>query len=136
LLRLTEVEVHGSDLDVGLDDWSAAFVETALPFRLDWLNSRRSNHRAVDEGVQGSWLLHASDGSTYLVSVKGASVESRPADPSAPARATIEGDEPRPAGAAARPAGEGVASLRRRRLRAAIQPSVPRPLRSPDGNEG
>jgi len=35
LLRLTEVEVHGSDLDVGLDDWRDEFVEVALPFRLE-----------------------------------------------------------------------------------------------------
>src|SRR5205085_10927089 len=81
LLRLTEVEVHGSDLDVGLDDWSATFVRAALPFRLDWLNARRTNHRAVNEGVQGSWLLRSTDGPTYLVTVKGVSVESRPAEP-------------------------------------------------------
>jgi hypothetical protein len=31
LLRLTEVDVHGLDLDVGLDGWSDLYVELALP---------------------------------------------------------------------------------------------------------
>jgi uncharacterized protein (TIGR03083 family) len=91
LLRLTEVEVHGSDLALGLDDWSELFVDVALPFRLEWLNTRRSNHRAVDRSVQGSWLLVASDGPTYLVTVVGDTVESRPARSGSRATATIEG---------------------------------------------
>jgi uncharacterized protein (TIGR03083 family) len=90
LLRLTEVEVHGTDLDVGLAGWSDLFVGLALPFRLDWLNARRANHRAVDAGLQGSWLLSATDGPTYLLTVEGPDVESRPAPPGTPARATIE----------------------------------------------
>ena len=90
LLRLTEVEVHGSDLDIGLDDWSDTFVAAALPFRLEWLNRRRTNHRTVDAGVEGSWLLRATDGPAYLVTVEGDRVESRPADSSATARAVIE----------------------------------------------
>jgi maleylpyruvate isomerase len=90
LLRLTEVEVHGSDLDVGLDDWSGTFVRTALPFRLDWLNARRTNHRAIDASIEGSWLLRATDGPTYLVTVEGDRVESRPAEADATTRAVIE----------------------------------------------
>lgn len=90
LLRLTEVEVHGSDLDVGLDDWSAVFVRTALPFRLEWLNTRRSNHRPVDRRAEGAWLLRAIDGPAYLVTVVAGRVESRPAEPSDAPRATIE----------------------------------------------
>jgi uncharacterized protein (TIGR03083 family) len=91
LLRLTEVEVHGSDLGLGLDDWSDLFVRAALPFRLDWLNVRRTNHRAVDDQVEGSWLLVADDGPTYLVSVAGTTVRSRPARTASPATAVIEG---------------------------------------------
>lgn len=90
LLRLTEVEVHGSDLDVALDDWSATFVRTALPFRLDWLNARRTNHRVVDSSIEGSWLLRATDGPTYLVTVDGGRVESHAAEAGATARAVIE----------------------------------------------
>src|ERR1035441_6028005 len=45
LLRLTEVEVHGSDLGVDLDDWSAPFVTMTLPMRFDRLNSRTVDHR-------------------------------------------------------------------------------------------
>jgi maleylpyruvate isomerase len=91
LLRLTEVEVHGSDLDLGLDDWSDVFVRVALPFRLDWLNTRRTNHRRVDQAVRGSWLLIAPDGPTWRVSVDdGDRVSSRPAEPGSDADAVIE----------------------------------------------
>ncbi len=91
LLRLSEVEVHGSDLGLGLDEWSDLFVQASLPFRLDWLNSRRANHRAFDAGIEGSWLLTASDGPTYLVSVRDAAVAARPAYPTTPADAVISG---------------------------------------------
>ena len=91
LLRLTEVEVHGTDLGVGLADWSPLFVQVVLPMRLELLNHRRTNHRAYEGELEGSWLLVASDGPTYLIAVSGTRVESRPADRSTPARATIEG---------------------------------------------
>jgi uncharacterized protein (TIGR03083 family) len=90
LLRLTEVEVHGSDLGLGLPDWSSVFVRVAVPFRLDWLNTRRSNHRDVDAQLEGSWLLVATDGPTYLVTVNGNTVDSHPATSSSPARAVVE----------------------------------------------
>jgi maleylpyruvate isomerase len=90
LLRLTEVEAHGSDLDLGLGDWSDVFVRAALAFRLDWLNTRRTNHRSVDEAVEGAWLLTAPDGPTYLVAVAGGRVSSRPADVGTPADAVVE----------------------------------------------
>jgi maleylpyruvate isomerase len=90
LLRLTEVEVHGSDLDLGLADWSDVFVRVALPFRLDWLSTRRSNHRRVDGEVTGSWLLTAPDGPTWLVAVEGDRVTSHPAEPGASADAVVE----------------------------------------------
>jgi uncharacterized protein (TIGR03083 family) len=90
LLRLTEVEVHGSDLALGLSTWSDLFVAVALPNRLEWLNTRRSNHRPVDDSVQGSWLLSATDGPAYLVSLGAGRVDSRPASPTSPATAVIE----------------------------------------------
>jgi maleylpyruvate isomerase len=92
LLRWTEVEVHGTDLGVGLADWSPLFVQVVLPMRLEWLNHRRTNHRAFDAKLEGSWLLVASDGPTYLITVRGTRVQSRPADQSTPARATIKGN--------------------------------------------
>jgi uncharacterized protein (TIGR03083 family) len=91
LLRLTEVEVHGDDLDVGLDEWSDGFVTAALPFRLQWLNTRRTNHRAVDGAIQGSWLLAADDGLRWRVAVDGATVTTMPSPPGATADACIEG---------------------------------------------
>jgi uncharacterized protein (TIGR03083 family) len=90
LLRLTEVEVHGSDLGLGLDDWSELFVRVALPMRLEWINTRRSNHRDFDADLDGSWLIVATDGPIYKVTVKGTRVESRPAESTSSARATIE----------------------------------------------
>ena len=90
LLRFTEVEVHGSDLGVGVGEWSELFVNTVLPMRLEWLNVRRANHRAFERGLQGSWLLVATDGPIYRVSVDGIQVESRPARRDTPASAVIE----------------------------------------------
>ncbi len=90
LLRLTEVEVHGTDLGLGLDDWSDLFVRTALPARLRRLNVRRTNHREFDDTLVGSWLLVATDGPTFEVSVKGAAVAASPADPGSAATAVIE----------------------------------------------
>jgi uncharacterized protein (TIGR03083 family) len=79
ILRLTEVDVHGSDLDLDLAGWSDVFVDAALPTRLDWLNTRRTNHRAVDGSVQGSWRLVATDRPIdHVVSVDGATVSSTP----------------------------------------------------------
>ena len=92
MLRLTEVEVHGLDLGLDLPDWSALFVREALPMRLAWLNTRRTNHRAFDANLEGSWLLVVTDGPdrpAYQVSVIGNQVTSRSASPDSPARAVI-----------------------------------------------
>lgn len=89
LLRLTEVEVHGTDLDLGLPDWSHVFVDAALPFRIRWLKIRRTNHRAFNDAFNGSWLLAATDGPSYIVSVAGENVETRPADEHEACDATI-----------------------------------------------
>lgn len=90
LLRLTEVEVHGTDLGLNLGDWSEIFIRTAIPMRLELLNVRRANHRAFDSELEGSWLLVATDGPSYKVSVNGLEVESRAASPDTQARAVIE----------------------------------------------
>src|ERR1700691_14913 len=90
LLRLTEVEVHGTDLGLNLGDWSELFISTVLPMRIESLNIRRNNHRAFDTELEGSWLLVADDGPTYKVTVDGTKVESRPASPQSQARAVIE----------------------------------------------
>jgi maleylpyruvate isomerase len=80
LFRLTEVEVHGTDLGLGLPPWSDELVRHVLPMRLDWLNRRRSNHRTVDGTVEGSFLLRAADvGVAQLVTVDGERVSSAPA---------------------------------------------------------
>ena len=67
LLRLTEVEVHGRDLEIGAAPWSDTFVETVLPMRLRWLSTRRSNHREVDRSVRGTWVFRPDGGDAHVV---------------------------------------------------------------------
>lgn len=91
LAGLTEVDVHGVDLDVGFPDWSETLIDVALPTRLAWLSTRRTNHRDVDRTLQGRWLLVA-DNFRWFVSVDGARVSSTPtAITVVPTRATIVG---------------------------------------------
>jgi hypothetical protein len=90
LLRLTEVEVHGCDLDLGLGDWSDVFVTNALRFRIGQLCSRRSKKRAAVSGVEGSWMLAATDGPSWRISLRGEEVTCEPVDGPAPADAVIE----------------------------------------------
>lgn len=65
ILRLTEVEVHGTDLDFGLSNWSSTFTDAALPMRIAWL-PRRHN---PSQGSLGSWNLVATDGPSFNVAV-------------------------------------------------------------------
>jgi uncharacterized protein (TIGR03083 family) len=89
-LRLTEVEVHGTDLDLGVDDWSEFFVAHGLPIRLGGLATRRSNHRPF-AAIDGSWLLVAADGPATVVSTRGQRVTVEEAEPTTPADAVIAG---------------------------------------------
>lgn len=65
ILRLTEVEVHGTDLDLRLSDWGNTFVDTALPMRIAWLTGRRFPSQAS----LCSWNLVATDGPSFNVAV-------------------------------------------------------------------
>lgn len=65
ILRLTEVEVHGTDLDLGLSDWSDPFIDAALPMRIAWLPRRHTPSQAPS----GSWNLVATDGPSFNVAV-------------------------------------------------------------------
>jgi hypothetical protein len=79
VLRLTETEVHGTDLGfAAIAAWDAGFVEVTLPLRLAWLD--RARHRPdADLSVSGSWLL--SDGrARWLVVAHGADVHAYIAD--------------------------------------------------------
>jgi maleylpyruvate isomerase len=91
LSRLLEVDVHGTDLAIGFPDWSNPLVEVALPTRLGWLATRRTNHREFDRSLRGSWMLIASDGPSWFVAVDGERAESRPAAEGDEPTATIEG---------------------------------------------
>jgi uncharacterized protein (TIGR03083 family) len=91
LLRLTEVEVHGCDLGLGLPDWDEQFVRFVLRMRLAWLNTRWTNHRQADDELEGSWLLVGSTAPAYRITLEHSVVESAPAPRGDPARSVIEG---------------------------------------------
>jgi uncharacterized protein (TIGR03083 family) len=81
LARLTEVEVHGTDLGLGLGPWSEVLVQHVLPMRLEWLNTRRSNHPEVDTTIRASWRLVATDMEvSQVVAVDGENVVSQAGD--------------------------------------------------------
>lgn len=86
-LRATEVEVHGTDLDIGLADWSATFVRLTYPFRARWLAERSLTVVDDDDGGGGSaprtWQLAATDGPSFLVTVERGHVTVVPADEAA-----------------------------------------------------
>jgi uncharacterized protein (TIGR03083 family) len=90
LLRLTEVQVHGPDLDLGLGDWSPRFIELALPMRLDGLKARQVGPHGGGAELEGSWLFRAEEGPTTLITVSKGAVDVSPARPTSPARATVE----------------------------------------------
>jgi uncharacterized protein (TIGR03083 family) len=81
LMRLTECEVHGSDLALGLNDWSELFVSLALPFRLELIGTRRPDQAGIHATTTGSWLLIATDGPSHVVSVNQGRVQSRRCTP-------------------------------------------------------
>jgi uncharacterized protein (TIGR03083 family) len=92
IARLTEVEVHGTDLGAALGPWSDVLVRAALPMRLEWLNTRRSNHRPVDEDVRAAWLLVATDlPIRRRIEVDGPIVRSTPAVDDSHVDAVVEG---------------------------------------------
>jgi len=72
VLRLTEVEVHGTDLDIGLEDWSDEFVSVALPIRMDRLRTRH-----VRDSLTVCWHFDVADGPSYSVRVDGSGVDVR-----------------------------------------------------------
>ena len=95
LLRATEVEVHGRDLDLdpSLVQWDPRFVAIALPARLHWLARRRSN-RPADVTIDGRWCFRPDDGPAIEVASNGGRVTVGPPSP------PTEGPEPRPVGSA------------------------------------
>lgn len=52
LFRLTEIEVHGTDLGIGLPEWSDVLIRDALPMRLDRLARRTPQ-------APGAWALNS-----------------------------------------------------------------------------
>lgn len=91
LARLTEVDVHGTDLNINAPDWSSVLCEVGLVTRLHWLATRRTNHRTFDVSIAGSWLLSDDDGLRWIVTADGRDVVSRRAADDDEPRGTIHG---------------------------------------------
>ncbi len=90
ILRLTEVEVHAADMNIGLDRWSDTFVDAALGMRFERLALRLSNSPVPATEPRGRWLLRATDGEAWLVAADANGVASRPAMGDEPADGVID----------------------------------------------
>lgn len=55
MFRLTEIEVHGTDLDVGMPDWTDTLIRSGLVTRIERLARRQ-------QLVPGAWRLIAEGG--------------------------------------------------------------------------
>jgi uncharacterized protein (TIGR03083 family) len=76
VLRLTELEVHRTDLDPRLtpEDWLEEFVAVALPLRIAWLAAHHRARHDADISVNGSWALVTEGGSGWTVGATGHAV--------------------------------------------------------------
>jgi maleylpyruvate isomerase len=71
ILRLTEVDVHAVDLDVGITHWTDTFVRVGLPLRFDRLATRLANQRPINTEHAGTWLLRTIEGEGWTVTIDG-----------------------------------------------------------------
>ncbi|MGH9233397.1 MAG: maleylpyruvate isomerase N-terminal domain-containing protein [Acidimicrobiales bacterium] len=98
ILRLTEVEVHGTDLDLGLSDWSDLFVRTALPWRLGRLAAGIGVRLDGMPDTGFACCFRTTDGAAYEVvassgGIVAGSLDRQPAERS-PASPGPAGDAP------------------------------------------
>jgi maleylpyruvate isomerase len=78
-MRLTELEVHHVDLGTGyaVDSWPATFVRPCLRLRVAWLDTHHRRRPDADSGIDGRWLLQATDtGERWLVEASGSTARS------------------------------------------------------------
>ncbi len=87
MLRLTEVEVHGTDLGLDLDGWSEAFLDAGLRFRVAWTAARRRPGALVT----GRWVLETTDGPAYRLSATPDGATAEETDGAAAGEAVVKG---------------------------------------------
>jgi uncharacterized protein (TIGR03083 family) len=91
MLRLTEVDVHGSDLGLGLEAWSDPLLDLGLPFRVAWA-ARRARHGAPGAPARtGRWVLAATDGPTFRLSATEEGVTAEKTDRAEAGDAVVKG---------------------------------------------
>jgi uncharacterized protein (TIGR03083 family) len=79
-LRLTEFEVHGTDLALpGTGDWHGSFVDAVLPLRVSWLALARRRPDA-DLAINGTWSIGCGN-RRWRVNADGADVQVVDLDP-------------------------------------------------------
>jgi uncharacterized protein (TIGR03083 family) len=79
ILRITELEVHRTDLQLGTLDWDERFVAIALPLRIAWLPRHHRTRADADLSIDGTWKLRADERS-WVVEASGSDATVRVAD--------------------------------------------------------
>ena len=77
ILRLTELEVHHTDLGAGYahNQWDPTFVAYSLPLRVAWLPRHHRVRADADLTVNGRWNLRVQDGQGWVVQADGERAE-------------------------------------------------------------
>ena len=80
-LRLTELEVHHTDMGTGYDpeDWEPTFVDRCLPLRVAWLPHHRTRSDA-NLSINGRWCLHVHHGPSWIVAANGQHAQVEPGE--------------------------------------------------------
>lgn len=91
ILRLTELDVHAVDMNIGIARWSDTFSRVGLPLRIDRLGKYLANNPAAPERPDGAWLIRAHDGRSYRVTSYDGIVTTRAAERDERADGVIDG---------------------------------------------
>ena len=91
ILRLTELDVHAVDMNIGITTWSDTFSRVGLPLRIERLARRLENSPAASNRPDGSWLIRDNLGRVFRVTSHEGIVTTRTAEPDERADGVVEG---------------------------------------------